>query len=275
MYIGTGTKEYDGSSWTSSNNQGKTLSFRGATGNQNAGLAFGGAKQGPFFGAPGDCNATEEYNGSSWSNSGNMPYSRGDGVGVGNQNSTIAYGFSCIPYQGYEMPYSNWIACSETFGYDGSAWVQCNDNILNSKGGRARFGTVNAAVAAGAYPNCGCVEDWDGTSWATGTEMGQTVMARGGAGTQNSGVAWGGSTVSGNSFTNIANTELWNGTAWSAGPNMATARNRTAHLGTDTAALAVSSGTPAWVNNCCTEEYTEGSLDTTLVQTISSSAYSY
>jgi hypothetical protein len=204
-----------------------------------------------------------------------MPYTRADGVGVGNQNSTIGYGFACIPYYGNESPFGNWIACAETFGYDGSAWVQCNDMILDSKGQRAKFGTVDAAVAAGAFPNCGCVEEWDGTSWATGAEMAQTVVGRGGAGTQNSGVAWGGSTVSGNTFTNIANSEIYNGSAWSTGPNMGTARHRTAHSGTDTAAIAVSSAVPAWVNNCCTEEYTEGSLDTTLVQTVSSSAYSY
>ena len=72
--------------------------------------------------------------------------------------------------------------------------------------------------------------------------------AHAGAGTQNAGLAFGGS-----SPTLVACTEHYNGTSWSAGGALITARNAHAGAGTQTSGLAFGGGTPSHV--ACTEEY--------------------
>jgi hypothetical protein len=148
---------------------------------------------------------------------------------------------------------------------------------------RAGFGTVGAAVAAGgAGPSlttaCNtCTEEWDGTSWASGNAMSTGRSYLGGAGTQNDGLVFGGRENSGYSNAYHANTEIYDGTNWSTGPNLNVARMSSAGGGTSTSAFFVGSyDRECYLSHgCCTEEYSEGSLDTTLVRRMSGSAYTY
>ncbi len=73
-----------------------------------------------------------------------------------------------------------------------------------------------------------------------------------GAGTQNAGLAFGGTP-----FT-CSCTEEYNGSSWTAGGALITARNSLAGAGTQTAGLAFGGNSPSTVS--CTEEYTKASI---------------
>jgi len=157
--------------------------------------------------------------------------------------------------------------------------------LTYSGGWRAGFGTIGAAVAVGGiFPaggNAGNtnVEEWDGTSWATAEALTTGRSKMGGAGTQNDGLVFGGITNPGYSNSYCDDTEIYDGTNWSAGPNLGTARLTFNNTGGGTSTAAFYVGSWEWdcyfSHACCTEEYSEGSLDTMLVKTVSGSAYSY
>ena len=73
----------------------------------SAGLIFGGYKS-----PAGPTNATEEYNGTSWTSSNNMTTSRQRLAGAGIQTAGLAFGGGYPP-----------TAHSETEEYDGSSWT--------------------------------------------------------------------------------------------------------------------------------------------------------
>ena len=281
-------KTYDGTSWTiSPTSTNSEHAARGGAGTQNAATAFGGVQyEGPSNAVDGNTTNSEEFDGSSWTEGNNTTVCRTAWASVGTQNSIIAFNGilvkSCRVFDiwteyninSYNEPHN------ETIGYDGTTWVACNDTV-QSQGWRAGFGTVGAAVAAGGTSTGTTgnenVEEWDGTSWATGEDVTTSRSHMGGAGTQNDGVIFGGITNPGYSNSYCNQTETYDGTNWSNGPTLGTARLTYAGGGSSTAAFYV--GSWEWdcyaSHACCTEEYTEGSLDTTLVRRMSGSAYTY
>lgn len=91
-------------SWTTTNNSNRCRCGHIATGTQNAGLiAFGGS------------NTTEEYNGSTWSETVNSPFGVTSQTGAaGNQNSTL------LVYANYSTT-----QCQGVAVYNGSTWSTC------------------------------------------------------------------------------------------------------------------------------------------------------
>ncbi len=284
-------KCYDGTSWTVSPASTTAEAVaRGGVGLQNSTIAFGGLRyEGPNNAYDGNLTCSEEYDGTTWTEGNEVTLGRTAWAGVGTQNDVIAFsgfnvrsGYAFTTWMDYFNASYTGVGQNETVGYDGTSWVACNDTTIFS-GFRAGFGTPEAAVAAGGSYDGGsgectqCTEEWDGTSWASGETMtvGRSVLS--GAGTQNDGVVFGGRENSGYSNTYHNDTEIYDGTNWSTGPTMSTARMSMGGGGSSTAAFMVGS----WDREnsisvaCCTEEYTEGSLDTTLVKTITGSAYSY
>jgi hypothetical protein len=96
-------------------------------------------------------------------------------------------------------------------------------------------------------------EEYDGSAWTAGGNMGTARRVLAGAGIQTAGLAIGGQTT-----VNVANTEEYDGTAWTAGGNLATARRGLGGAGTQTAGLAFGGFTT--VNSAATEEYNGASL---------------
>jgi hypothetical protein len=179
-----------------------SINVAGPIGSQTAGLAAGGQT------APTTrTNATEEYNGSTWSSVNptiNTLSSRG---GVGTQTAGLIFG-------GLPNP----VAVALTEGYDGTSWTAANA-MNNARGyGITTGGTKNAAMAAGGYHPpvtfVTSVEFYDGTSWTNQAGTIQPNYAGGSAGSQSS--AWyvgaGGVGVPTNRLTYD-----WNGTSWTAG----------------------------------------------------------
>ena len=179
--------------------------WRGASGIQNAGLAFAGCKH------PTRITNTETYDGTTFSEVNDM-ITAGTTVGSGTQNATVAFGGS------YRS------TCTEE--WNGTNWSEVND-LITSRGtvtGPIGLGhSSEAALAAGGVPSTPSVatEEWNGTNWSTSNNLIRGMQCADGFGTPAGGVAygtsWPSSTPYGADFA-----QLWNGLNWSEGPILPT-----------------------------------------------------
>jgi hypothetical protein len=76
-------------------------------------------------------------------------------------------------------------------------------------------------------------EEYDGSAWTAGGNLGTARRQLAGAGTQTAGLGFGGLVT-----TSVANTEEYDGTTWTAGGNLNTARYYLGGAGIQTAGLA-------------------------------------
>tara|TARA_R100000742_G_C4248368_1_gene66978 strand:- start:11 stop:913 length:903 start_codon:yes stop_codon:yes gene_type:complete len=289
MYYNSTTGQYKAikagtGTWASGNNMNRSVSDLGSASAapQTAALGFGG--EGPG----GRDDETEKYDGTSWTETGDLNSARNSIRGAGTQTAAIGAGGTPSP--------SNPVALTETF--DGSSWTEVSD--LNT--GRYMgwmTGTQTAALAFGGYnssPNPPstprATEEWNGSSWTAGGNLNTGGLSQMGFGiqtatttskgdgtveqyngsswtetTENStareygaagglytdGVIFGGQTPPGKS----ALTELWDGSSWTETGDMSTARS---YLGgssgsSSSAGVAFAGSTPS--NSNATEEFTK------------------
>ena len=164
---------YDGSSWSEAGdlNTGRGYQATASKGTTTAALCFGGfinPETAPNpFGAVGNKDESEEYNGTSWSEGDDLVGTGSQyGGGAGTQTAALAFGGD---------DGSSKLATTES--YNGTSWTEVGD--LNT--GRARVmagGTEDVAIAAGGTSGSyiGNTEQWDSTSW---TEVADLSVARG------------------------------------------------------------------------------------------------
>jgi len=199
----------------------------GGAGTQTASLAFGGA-------APPNVDITEKYNGTAWTEVGDMNTARSKimGSGFGLQTAAIACGGATDDYS----------ALSETF--NGTSWTETND--LNSA--REQMGSVSGTTTAGLVfggqgpppaMQVSC-ENYNGTSWSEVGNLNTGRYLLAGSGVVTAGLAFGGDTDPGKQDI----TESWNGTAWTEVADLNTARASLQGFGVATASLAVGGNTP-------------------------------
>jgi hypothetical protein len=131
-----------------------------------------------------------------------------------------------------------------------AAWAAGN-TLNQSKRGVAGIGSQTAALCAGGNgPGLVTVnvEEYNGTSWAEITNMGQARYVGLNAGTATAGLTGGG--VDGTQPPGLTAVEEYNGTSWSEVTDLGTARYKFLQgVGTQTAALAVGGRTPAGVTD--------------------------
>ena len=189
-------------------------------GSATSGLVFGGQ-------APSQTGATEEYDGSSWTESGDLNTARSRTSGGGTQTSAIAAG-------GYAPPGTQ----PSTEEYNGSSWTEIAE--ANSAryagygwGANAEAVVIVAGSTSGPgspFGQTGLTEQWNGSAW---TETGDLNTARiylGGFGaTYTAGIVAGGSTASGN---DVGNAESFNGSSWTEVSDISTTRTQLAGYGT-------------------------------------------
>ena len=260
-------------------------------GTQGAAVIYLG--EGPYA----DKNKTEEYDGTSWTETNPCIVPRqacANGIGI--QTAAMAVSGT----DGTVRPYVE--------HYDGNSWSEGAD-IQTLRYSEMGAGTTTAAIIAGGInpppANSDC-ELWNGTAWSETTNIntarhnGQgagtstaTVIAGGtapGAGPMGNCEIWDGSTwttvnalvqarTNAGGATNANSTdfmifggtpsvqsltEVWNGTCWTEVADMATARIQCEGAGTTGAAL-VTGGNPGYLTS--TEEWDAGSA----VQTFTSS----
>ena len=200
----------------------------GGGGTQTAGIMFGGQTT-----PPSTYHAlTETYDGSSWTEVGDLNEAASGRGGVGQiQTAMLAIG----GHPGNKDLNESW---------NGTAWTEIADITTGRKtvGGA---GTQTAGLIFGGSNDSGNIaicEKWDGSSW---TEVGDLNTARRGEGgcgaTNTAALCAGGETAPG---PGTVNAETWNGTSWTEVNNLNTARNGTAVSGTSSLAVAFGGGPP-------------------------------
>ena len=292
---GSATEEYNSSvnvttagAWATGGAMNTGRGTAGDCGTYLAGLVFGGNP----IAAPYTDDKTEEYNGTSWSESGDLASATSDASGAGTQTAALCFARSSSPTsltQTYDG--STWtsvpatlpsisqsrgigtqtaaLVCgngTESYEYDGSSWTASGDLNNNRSGQKpGGWGLQTAAVLGGGYFSppatiLSNTETYNGTSW---TETGHSVLsavkrtAVSTAGPSSNGLMFSGPTAAG-SNDSTAITQGYNGTAWFTQPSLATARTNASGFGTATNAVAAGGhaypGTPGTLTT--TEEFT-------------------
>ena len=225
-------EKYDGTSWTTdpaSLNTGRFghTSQMGVTGD-NAITAGGGT--------PSLTGKAEQYNGTSWSETGDMATARNVTAGSGSSTTHLAVGGS-----GSTAPVANVEEFNESSFVFTSAAFSSGGALNQARYQMAGAGTLTAGLAFGGYgpAETGKTEEYNGTAFSEQNDMGTAryEMANGN-GTQTAALCTAGRTDTAHGGGAQAFVEEYDGTSWSEVNNLPT--NRVAHgsCGTQTAALA-------------------------------------
>jgi len=241
------TEEYNGSGWSTSGNLNTARTQLGGTtaGSQTAGLVFGGNI--PPGSAPhaNESNATEEYDGTSWTSGNNMATTVTAMGGSGTQTAAFSAGGS----EG-GTPKNN------SQEYDGTNWSNGN-NINTARQALAGMGTQTAGLVVGGEvsppsSSPGATEEYDGTNWTAGGATNTGRHSSSGGGTQTAGIVFAGTTVSPDAVRD--ETELYDGSSWTEVGDLATARtNVGGYNGPSSSGICVAGGAPSLTG--ATEEF--------------------
>ena len=188
---------WNGTSWTESGDLSRPgfyggMQSRGVP-NNTTGLVFGG-HQGTD---PASQYAqTEEWNGSSWTEVGDLNTGRRHGGGIGTSAE------ACLSCGGaYGNPFT---AQDLNESWNGSSWTEVND-LNTARYGRASFGSSTSGLYAGGDPAIR-VETWNGTSWTETTDYTNTGKDGGSGVVNTTGLIFGGHPT--------GYTMVWNGSTW-------------------------------------------------------------
>ena len=239
------SEEYNGSAWSEGNN---LSNFRrgggfGAQGTQTAAFVSGGNGAGTSP-AAGLLTTAEEYNGTSWSDGGDMPATKFSHGSLGTQTAGLAFSGKTGTNVNTDVTSVN-----TTYEYDGSSWT-AGGNYGIANNGMAGFGTQTAGVGVGGnYPASAATYEYDGSSWTAGNNLPGARRNHGSFGTLTAGAICGGYSPSAGT---LSQTLKYDGTSWTESVNLTTGRNGLAGSGTQALGL-VAGGHPQLTT---TEEYT-------------------
>jgi hypothetical protein len=244
----------------------------------------------------------ETYNGTSWTEKGDVNTARREGAGDGIETAAFIAGGE-IPANTDKNELYNGTGWTEVTGlptarsdttaagtttsglisggtptpvgvdsWNGTAWTEETD--LNTPGESAQGdGASNtSAWFMGGAPSTRdkYMEEWNGTSW---TEKGDTTTARfngSGVGTTTAGLVFAGVSTNPTAFN--ANVEEWNGTGWTEMANRITQATDTAGDGSTTSAITIGGwmppGNPNHTSSLnASEEWTAGAVNVNTVTT--------
>jgi hypothetical protein len=228
----TNTENYDGTTWTASGSlaTGRRYLSGIGFGTQTAGAVYGGVTNTTL--PQTYSTATEKYNGSSWTSSGNLNTGRGNAGNSGIQTAAIVFGGSnATPGGGGRL--------ASVENYNGTSWTNGTSlNTARENLGASGKGSQTATLAFGGYigpTTTAATESWNGTSWTTVNSLNTARYLLCGAGEQTSALAFGGVNPAG---THQSATELWNGTSWTSNPTgLTTPKASSGGCGTQASAL--------------------------------------
>jgi hypothetical protein len=187
--------------WASGGNMNTARYSLGGAGTQTAALAFGGETFPPTIYE----TATEEYDGSAWTNPTGLNTAR-TLAGCGTQTAALAFGGN---------PGTGLTGATEE--YDGSSWANNPTGLNTGRKGLAGAGTQTAALAFGGFDTAvtGATEEYDGSTW-TASPPGLNTARRylGGCGTQTAALGFGGGPPE------TGATEEYDGTSWTSNPKV-------------------------------------------------------
>lgn len=184
----------------------------GRRGMQNTGIgsATAGLIVGGVTGPGPTVNKTEEYDGSSWTETGNYPTNLQNAQGSGIQTAAYVFGGS---------DGSSNLSAGNT--YDGSSWTG-GTALPTATWIGCGAGTAPTAILAGGAtpgsptPSISTTLEYASSSWTAGGSLSTARRYHGGFGTQTSMTVYGGKTTPGPL---LNSTEEYNGTAWTGGGN--------------------------------------------------------
>jgi hypothetical protein len=204
--------------------------------------------------------ATENWDGSTWTTSGNMNNPGFSGGGAfGTQTAGVAaYG---SPGGGGTSGRNN------TEEYNGSTWTAVNNVINPTRQSTVGLGPQTAGIVFGGFlgpaqpdSSTDSTVEYDGTCWTAGGALGtarQGISGAGGTSAQTACLAIMGMTeLAPGPQTNRNSVEEYNGSSWTAKNSLNTARGYGASLGTTSRAVAVggnvspNSQTEIWDGTC-------------------------
>ena len=254
----SGSYEYNGLGWTTipSTNTARSSAMRGAIGTTSAGAVFGGGG-GPVYPPSGPGYAltyTELWNGSSWSETGDMPTGVQAGEAFGTSTAAAVTG----GFTHGNPPY--WTEATQEF--NGSSWTAGTAAPRHTVNG-CGVGTQTAGmiVSQQEQPSDNYLtktaiaqtREYDGTNWTTGGTVNLASPANFVVGTQSSCRKMGGNgPPTPSSYTNQ---EEWNDTVWTT--DGALASDFTNGGGAGTASAAVIAGGYTSTNLSTTQEVTK------------------
>ena len=189
-------------------NTARTSMFTGPIGTQTAGYAAGGSTPGPRS------NATEEYNGSSWTTVNTVPVSLSSRGGAGTQTAAVLFSGNPNPS-----------TVTTTTEYDGTNYSE-GGAMNNSRGyGPIASGTQTAALGGGGYNpsaspgNITVTEYYNGTAWTSQPAANPATYGGASGGTQSA--TWMVAGIQQPPSPTKAVVE-WDGSSWTAGASYGT-----------------------------------------------------
>ena len=144
---------------------------------------------------------TEEWNGSSWTEVGDLNLARGHGSAAGQGTAEAA-----LMFGGDNAS----VAFGQTESWNGSSWTEVNDLNTARSSDMGGLGEYTSAICAGGEtPGKAEVEDWNGVSWQETTDLNTGRFVVGSGGTKTDGMIFGGRTTP----TVLAISEEWSGSS--------------------------------------------------------------
>jgi hypothetical protein len=172
----------------------------------------------------GKTGVTESWDGSSWTEVGDLNTARNLAVGFGaSQTAALGAGGETPPV----------VASTET--WDGTSWTEVN-NLNTARAFAAGTGPTSVGIVFGGEPpNIANAEKWDGTSWTETGDLNTGRPSLGGSGSQTLALAFGGKSPA------VGNTENFNGTSWTEVNDLSTVRGG-GPMGVGSAVTAIAAG---------------------------------
>ena len=234
----TVASQFVGGAWASGGalNTARSGLTSNAVGTQTAGMASGGSV------SPRQQN--EQYNGSSWTEVGDLTSGHSFAGAFGTSTASILAGGEI----------SSVLDTVEV--WDGSSWTETTEinTARSSMGSYGSAYTAGAVVGGYSTTNTSLNENWNGSAWTELNDLNTARHGLGAGGTTTSAIAGGGQDAP-----NGVNAETWNGSTWTAVSNINVGRTRWAMTATDSTSAIGFAGrdaSPAYVG---TTEVWDGS----------------
>ena len=223
--------------FSSGTNNPQTATFGGYAGTQTAAVMMGGQ--------PNPTVKTIEYNGSAFSDGGNLPsLAHYNSAGFGIQTAAAICGG--ITHPGGPTGYG---PLKTTLEYDGSSWSEGGAlNIEKYLHGAAGTQTAGLAFAGHVTPSVPAIqntsEEYNGSSWTSGGNMNTARRNVAGTGTQTAALACAGYSPGSSPDFPLAN-ESYNGSSWTSNPNQNFTRSNAVASGPYSSAISIAGSSPA------------------------------
>ena len=214
-----------------------------------AAIGFGGYAPPIGPNASGGRAQTEEYDGSSWTEVGDLNTKKFSGAGFGTQTAAIKTG-------GVDGPYPATRPVNRTESWDGSSWTEVGD-LGTARGQFPGIGIATAGLVVGGltFPSrVANVEEWNGTAWSEETDLNEGRQETMGLGVYDAALGICGEPGSG---TRVGKVEQWDGSSWTEVADVNTIRTDAYHhFGSVTAGLIAGGQNPPNSPNMLTNNET-------------------